>query len=145
MDTISVSRCCSLRIFLKQWSGKAPGLLAETWFAANHPLFPYTLHLPVLRGVREIAKELGLLRALIAEKRNNRPMHISLDECRMLIESLLAQLQRLPHMLLTEKEEAHFPSLDEAFRVFHSEAKYILTEAVQCFNLPLMRGLLKGA
>jgi len=124
------------------WRECSALISTETWFSTFRPDLDFNQLLPVLRKVREIAIELSFLRALKNE--GHRDL-ISSEECRLIAESLLANLKYLQLRLTRDagvalkKERPHF---FDYFTCFVRDARRIIGHFLQCFNQSLPEALL---
>jgi hypothetical protein len=118
------------------WKALPPILLAQTWFRAHRSEWGFHLCCDALKNVREIVVELSMLRFLTNELRRD---SISIEECRMMTESLLARLKCLKtHAEKKERkrrEKGEHPSFEDYLNIFIRDAQRIVLYFLQCFNL----------
>ncbi len=109
--------------------GRSPRRLLEAWCAAYHPQMQ---GVELLNEVRNASKQLSLVRSLTQK--------MPTEECRVLADSLLAQLNRI-QLLAAKDEDQALPSLKEYFTFFARDARRQVLHFLQSHHLPLVNVL----
>lgn len=121
------------------WRPRSVDLYAQTWFQAYRPDLNYPLFFQKLKEIRQISLDLSYLRTLHTEKHRDL---MSSEEFRHFAGSLLARIKHLK--IQFEKEDkrrirqAERPTLYEYFSFFERDAKRIVLNFLQRFNVPLL-------
>jgi hypothetical protein len=123
------------------WGNGEGGLLAETWFKAYRPdLYQHPGWQTLLREMREVAINIGLLRSLLKEKRGD----IAKEEFRILTDSILSRLKCLFAKINNLKSNgSERPNLKEYFSYFYRDARRLILRFLQHYQMPLL-GVLDG-
>ena len=96
----------------------------------------YLRYSEALLQTRKIIIQIGLIRSLTHESNRDK---ITQGECRLIAESLLAQLKYLQHLFDKEKTVPSrvSPSLKDYFTFFVRDARRIILHFLQCYNVSM--------
>jgi hypothetical protein len=119
----------------KMWNDLPSASLIETWFAAYRPDWNYSYNSLNIKQIRFISKQLYHLRTLTNEKSRD---HYSSQDCRLMLESLLLQLNEI-HLRLEKEERKRIkrsatPTLWDYFTYFNSDVKKMIMQIAQSCN-----------
>lgn len=128
---------CSLWAAAQSQSHQTPPqIFVESWFAKVRPDLNYLRYSEALLQTRKIIIQIGLIRSLTHESNRDK---ITQGECRLIAESLLAQLKYLQHLFDKEKTVPSrvSPSLKDYFTFFVRDARRIILHFLQCYNVSM--------
>lgn len=117
-------------------------LWQETWFSAFRPDWNYFNYAPILNQIRLLSLQLNELLNLSDKKSQER---LSPQEFRMIIESILAQINAIQIKL--EKEEKRRIKKSEQttfwdyFTYFANDVRKTILHILHCFNLSIPHGI----
>lgn len=129
----SMLECALWTASQMQWSQKSFEDIAETWFKAYKPEFKYKNFVDEFVQIRNIAIKISHMKSLYQEKDRD---GVSIDECRSLADSLLAQLNYLEHIFQQQKTpKGHTQS--DYFSIFARDARRFILHFMQTLHLPI--------
>lgn len=108
--------------------------LAETWFLAERPDLNFPCLMDALYSLRVLTLQLSHLRSLEQDKHQ-----LTQDECRVLVESILAKLKHLQIQFeKTRNKKSSRPTAADYFIPFARDARLITLRALQNMHMPLL-------
>ncbi len=119
------------------WKPKLPAFLwQETWFSAYRPDWNAVLYRSLLKQIRVVSRQ---LHALLPTTKEINHHHLSSQECRLTVESILAQINDI-HARLEKEEKKRIRSSDAAtlwdyFTFFAIDVRRIILHILQRFNI----------